>query len=236
MKYSIAAVVGIGLLVASALADEREAPKGGSDLKDVKSKASYGIGVSLGRTWKQQSIDVDPDLIARGIRDALAGKPQLTDQEIQAALQTFQQELVAKKTKADEEKSKAGEEFLVENKAKPGVKTTQTGLQYKVIKEGTGATPKATDTVTVNYKGTLVDGTEFDSSYKRGKPVEFPVNRVIPGWTEALKLMKVGSKWQLFIPANLAYGPNPPPGSGIPANAPLVFEVELLEAKTGGPQ
>src|SRR5207253_1751905 len=136
-----------------------------------------------------------------------------------------------KQEKQAQQNSSAGEKFLAENKSKEGVKTTASGLQYKVLKEGNGAQPKSSDTVTVNYRGTLVDGTEFDSSYKRGQPATFPITGVIKGWTEALQLMKVGSKFQLFVPANLAYGDRSP-GAQIPAGSTLIFEVELLDAKT----
>jgi FKBP-type peptidyl-prolyl cis-trans isomerase len=132
---------------------------------------------------------------------------------------------------AFESPAQAGESFLKENATKEGVKTTASGLQYKALKEGEGKSPKATDTVSVHYKGTLIDGKEFDSSYKRGTPTEFPLNRVIKGWTEGLQLMKEGAKYQFFIPAKLAYGENPPPGSGIPANSVLIFEVELLKVQ-----
>jgi len=227
MKYFMVAAAGVGLLVVSAMADEKVAPKAGSDLKDVRSKASYGIGQQLGKNFKNQSIDLDPDMLARGIKDALAGKSELTDADIQEALQALQKDLMAKQQAQGEENAKSQTAFLQENAKKPGVTTLKSGLQYKVVKEGTGPTPKATDKVRVHYKGTLTNGKQFDSSYDRGEPAEFPVNRVIPGWTEALQLMKVGSKWQLFIPANLAYGASPPPG--IPPNSTLLFDVELLK-------
>ena len=147
-------------------------------------------------------------------------------------MKDFQQQIQAKQMDAArgaaDKNKKEGDAFLAANKAKPGVVTLPSGLQYKVIKEGTGQTPKATDTVTTNYRGTLIDGTEFDSSYKRNEPTSFPVNGVIRGWTEALQKMKVGSKWQLFIPADLAYGPNPQPGSPIGPNSVLIFDIELL--------
>ena len=231
----IAGVVVVGTALAQAPQPGATAPAAapGAALKDTKQKASYGLGLSLGRNFKSQSIDVDVELLIRGMRDGLGGaQPALTDAQIQEALQAFQEEVMAKqaeKAKADGAANKAaGDAFLKANSAKPGVVTLPSGLQYKVLKEGTGATPKATDTVTTHYKGTLLDGTEFDSSYERGEPASFPVGGVIKGWTEALQKMKVGSKWQLFIPAALAYGSSPPPGAPIPPDATLLFEVELL--------
>ncbi|MFO0952879.1 MAG: FKBP-type peptidyl-prolyl cis-trans isomerase [Isosphaeraceae bacterium] len=239
MKFSFVAAtgLGLGLVLASALAVGQDAPKGtapaASGLGDLKSKASYGLGLSLGKNLKAQSVDIDPELLARGLKDGLTGaKPMLTDEQIQAVMQEFQQQLVAKRMEASkvaaEKNLKDGEAFLAANKAKPGVVTLPSGLQYKVVKEGTGKTPKATDTVSTHYTGTLLDGTKFDSSVDRGQPASFPVNGVIKGWTEALQLMKVGAKWQLFIPSGLAYGPNPPPGSPIGPNSVLVFDIELL--------
>src|SRR5207249_3021164 len=163
-------------------------------------------------------------------------KPLLTEDEVRQVMMTFSKEMTEKTAMANKEageKNKAeGEKFLSEKKNKPGVKTTASGLQYKVLKEGSGSPPKETDTVVVNYRGTLVDGTEFDSSYKRGEPATFPVNRVIKGWTEALQLMKPGSKYQIFIPANLAYGERGA-GGDIGPNATLIFEVELMNVKPG---
>lgn len=205
-------------------------------LKSVKDKASYAIGLSIGRSMKQDHADLDPDMIARGMKDALAGaKPLMTDEEIGEALTAFQKDMQTRRTesrKAEAEKAKAeGQAFLAENGKKQGVVTLPSGLQYKVIKNGLGRVkPKATDTVLTHYVGTLLDGTEFDSSLKRGEPAEFQVDEVIPAWTEALQLMKVGDKWQLFVPPNLGYGEK---GAGrlIGPNATLIFEVELLEIK-----
>jgi FKBP-type peptidyl-prolyl cis-trans isomerase FklB len=198
-------------------------------LKNQKEKVSYSIGLNIGRKLgddlKKQSIDIDPNLITKGIQDALVGaKPLLTDQEIQETMLAFQKEMM-------EKYKKQGEAFLAENKKKEGVKTLPDGLQYKVIKAGTGKKPKADDTVTVNYRGALINGTEFDSSYKRGQPVTFPVSGgMIKGWSEALQLMEEGAKWELFIPSNLAYGER---GMGgiIGPNATLIFEVELVSVK-----
>jgi FKBP-type peptidyl-prolyl cis-trans isomerase FklB len=205
------------------------------ELKGDKERLSYGIGMDIGGNLKRQSVEVDPDLLARGIRDSYGGgKTLLTEDEARQAITNFQQALMAKKAEAMRilaEKNKAdGEKFLAENAKKEGVKTLASGLQYKEIAPGTGKSPKSTDTVTTHYKGTLVDGTEFDSSYKRGEPATFPVSGVIPGWTEALQLMKEGAKWQLFVPSGLAYGEQ---GAGqvIGPNATLIFEVELISIK-----
>jgi FKBP-type peptidyl-prolyl cis-trans isomerase FklB len=201
-------------------------------LKDQKEKVSYIIGMDIGAKFKEQSVDIDPDILARGIKDGLSGaRPLLSGPEAREVMHAFEKELRTKQEaarKAAGEKNKIeGEAFLAENKKKEGIKTLPSGLQYKVIRPGTGKKPKATDTVTTHYKGTLIDGTEFDSSYKRGKPATFAVNGVIPGWTEALQLMEEGAKWQLFIPPNLAYGER---GAGqvIGPQATLIFEVELI--------
>jgi len=201
-------------------------------LKSQKDKISYVIGVDIGRNLQKGSIDFDPDILAKGIKDALSGgKPLLTEQEIRETTAVFQKELMAKQEevakKLGEKNKKEGEAFLAENKKKEGVKTLPSGLQYKVIKEGTGKKPKIPDTVTTHYRGTLIDGIEFDSSYRRGKPANFPVNGVIPGWTEALQLMGEGAKWQLFIPPNLAYGERGA-GRDIGPDATLIFEIELI--------
>jgi FKBP-type peptidyl-prolyl cis-trans isomerase FklB len=204
-------------------------------LADGKEKLSYSIGVDVGRNLKQQGIDVDPDLLARGLKDILSGrKTLLTDDEVREVLMDFQKDLMVKQQdhvrQISEKFRKEGEAFLDENGKKDGVVTLPSGLQYQVIEKGKGPSPKATHTVEVHYRGTLTDGTEFDSSYKRGTPATFPVNGVIAGWTEALQIMKVGSKWRLFIPAKLAYGERGA-GRDIPPNAALVFEVELLGIK-----
>ena len=199
-------------------------------LKDQKDKVSYAIGMNIGLNLSRQKVDINPDVLAAGIKDALAGKPQLTQDQVKDIMTQFEKDM-EQKQKASGEKNKAdGAKFLEENKKKPGVKATASGLQYKVEKEGTGPQPKATDMVTVNYRGTLIDGTEFDSSYKRGQPATFPLNGVIKGWTEGLQLMKPGSKYQFFVPSNLAYGERSV-GPDIAANATLIFEVELLELK-----
>lgn len=198
-----------------------------SPLKTEKDKVSYSIGMVFGKSLKQQGIDFDSALLLKGIQDATAGaKALMTDEEIKTLLTEYKMKLA---TELSEKNKKDGEAFLAENKKKEGVITLPSGLQYKVLKEGTGPKPLATDTVKTHYKGTFIDGTEFDSSYGRGEPAEFPVNGVIPGWTEALQLMSVGSKWQVVIPANLAYGEKGAGNGVIPANSTLVFEVELME-------
>lgn len=199
-------------------------------LKDQKDKVSYSIGMQIGFNLGRQKVDINPDILAAGIKDALANKPQLTPDQVKDVMAQFEKDMEQKQKELGEKNKTEGAKFLEENKKKPDVKTTASGLQYKLIKDGTGAQPKATDMVTVNYRGTLIDGTEFDSSYKRGQPATFPVNGVIKGWTEALQLMKAGSKYQLFIPANLAYGERAM-GPDIGPNSTLIFEVELQEVK-----
>jgi FKBP-type peptidyl-prolyl cis-trans isomerase FklB len=210
-----------------------------TQLKDQKDKASYSIGYDIGETFKKQNVDLNPDTLFGGLKDALAGKEALlTKEDREKTLQTFQKEMMEKQIAASKEaatkNAAEGEKFLAENKKKDGVKTTASGLQYKVLKEGSGPSPKETDTVVTNYRGTLIDGTEFDSSYKRNEPASFQVNRVIKGWIEALQLMKPGAKYQLVIPSSLAYGER---GAGqlIGPNATLVFEVELLSIKPPEP-
>ena len=203
-------------------------------LKTKQDSASYALGVDIGRNMKRQDVELDLNVLLAGMKDAMAaGKLQLTDEQMQAVLQSFQMEMMqkiqAKRAKEAEENTAQGKKFLADNAKKEGVKTTASGLQYKVITaNASGKSPSDTSTVRVHYKGTLINGTEFDSSYKRGTPTEFPVNGVIKGWTEALKLMKTGEKYQLTIPAELAYGAQGAPPS-IPGNATLIFEVELLE-------
>lgn len=218
-------IIAAVFLCSSAFAQEK------IQLKDQKDKVSYSIGLDIGFTFKKQNMDLNPDLLVAGVKDAMNSKPQLTPEQIKEVMTVFQKEMTAKQEKTNKEagaKNAAdGQKFLADNKTKEGVKTTASGLQYKVIKEGSGASPKTTDTVTVNYRGTLVDGTEFDSSYKRGEPITFPVTGVIAGWTEALQLMKVGSKYQLFIPPNLGYGERGA-GQTIGPNSTLIFEVELI--------
>jgi len=206
-------------------------------LKDHRDRISYIIGMDMGMDLKRQLIhikDINPDAILRGLKDAFSGeKPLLTKEEIRETITSFQKEIKGRQEetmkRTGEKNKKEGETFLAENKNKEDVITLHSGLQYRVIKQGTGKKPKLTDTVTTHYRGTLVDGTEFDSSYKRGQPISFPVNGVIPGWTEALQLMEEGAKWQLFIPPQLAYGER---GAGpIGPNSTLIFEVELISVQ-----
>lgn len=201
------------------------------DLKDPRARLSYALGADIGSNLKRQEIDVDPKLLAAGIADAVAGKSALSTNQIREVMMEFRNQMMAKMQAKQEEESKkalaAGEAFLATNAKKDGVKTTASGLQYKVVKAGSGKSPTASDTVKVHYHGTLPDGTVFDSSVDRGEPVTFPVNGVIPGWTEALQLMKVGDKWQLVIPSKLAYGEQEA-GDKIAPNSVLVFDVELL--------
>lgn len=230
MKRRLAmAICGVVALTGASFA--ADAP----ELKTDKEKISYSIGMDIGGNLKRGSVEVDPDLLARGLKDSYGGgKTILTEDQARQTLADFQQTLMAKQAetmKTLSEKNKAdGEKFLAENAKKEGVKVLPSGLQYKEITPGAGKSPKAADTVTTHYKGTLIDGTEFDSSYKRGQPATFPVSGVIPGWTEALQLMKEGAKWQLFVPPALAYGEK---GAGqvIGPNATLIFEVELLTVK-----
>ena len=205
-----------------------------NQLSDEKSRVSYAIGMMLGHNWQQQGLEVDPEIAARAIKDVQAGGATLlTQTEMQETLAAFQKEFKVKQQKMQAElavtNKAAGEAFLAMSKNNLGVNALPDGLQYIVITNGTGAMPAASDVVTVNYRGTLIDGTEFDSSYKRGQPAQFPVGGVIHGWTEALLKMNVGSKWKLFIPSELAYGENGQ--RGIPPNSVLIFEVELLAAQ-----
>lgn len=200
-------------------------------LKDLKDKVSYAVGLNVGSNFRKQGQDLNPDAVLAGLKDAMSGKqPALTEKEMKETMEAWSKQMEDKQKVAGEKNVAEGKKFLEENKKKDGVKTTASGLQYKVIKEGTGAQPKESDTVTVNYRGTLINGTEFDSSYKRGQPATFPVNGVIKGWTEALQIMKGGSKYQLFVPADLAYGPRAM-GPDIAPSSTLIFEVELLEVK-----
>ncbi len=201
-------------------------------LRTPKDKASYAIGMNVGKSLHKDSVDVDPAILLRGLKDALAGgKTLLTDDEAKTAMVAIQADLrkkqEAKMAVVGDANKKEGDTFLAENKTKEGVVALPSGLQYKILKEGTGPKPSATDSVVCNYKGTLIDNTEFDSSYKRGQPATFPVGQVIKGWTEVLQLMPVGSKWQVWVPSELGYGPRGP-GGAIGPNATLIFEIELL--------
>lgn len=229
MKTITAVFICLVLMESQSIA-QREKP-----LMTQKEKVSYSIGLDIGKNFKQQSVDIDPELVANGIKDALSGaKPMMTEKEIEETMMGFQKALMAKqseKAKVIGEKNKIeGEKFLAENKKKEGVVTLPSGLQYKILKEGTGPKPQSTDTVECHYRGTLINGKEFDSSYKRGQRATFPLYQVIKGWTEALQLMPVGSKWQLFIPSNLCYGEQQR-SEDISPNSTLIFEVELVSIK-----
>jgi FKBP-type peptidyl-prolyl cis-trans isomerase FklB len=206
--------------------------------KDKKEKTSYAVGVDMGvglsRQMKELSVEIDADMVAQGLKDGYVGKPKLSEEELRTVLTELTKEMQTKqsekmKTVGDKNKLE-GEAFLSQNAKASGIHKLPSGLQYKVIKEGAGKTPKSTDTVIVNYKGTLIDGTEFDSSFKRNQPLEIKVNGVIPGWTEILQKMKEGSRYTVYIPSNLAYGER---GAGaiIGPNAVLIFDVELLTVK-----
>jgi len=227
MKNSLRILMTSTLAATAALAQDK------LDLTAEKARASYAIGADIASCMKRQSLDLDTKALAAGLVDGMTGKLQLKDAELEKAMNDFKTALMAKRqasqAQAATENTKKGAEYLAANAKKDGVKTTASGLQYKVIKAGPdgGKSPKATDEVKVHYHGTLIDGTVFDSSVERGEPISFPVTGVIPGWVEALQLMKVGDKWQIYIPSKLAYGER---GSGpkIGPNAALIFDVELL--------
>jgi FKBP-type peptidyl-prolyl cis-trans isomerase FklB len=234
----LALLIGIPVVLGQDDAAKKKATDSSDQIpppRTTKERASYAIGMNIGKSLKKERIDVDLKLVAQGLKDALAGaKPLCSEAEMQEAMSAVQKEAQASQGARNKElavmNTKEGEAFLAENKTKDGVTTTKSGLQYKVIKSGTGKMPKASDTVVTHYRGTLIDGTVFDSSYDRGVPATFPVGRVIKGWTEALQLMPVGSKWKLFIPSNLAYGEEGfPPDIG--PNAMLIFDIELLSIK-----
>jgi FKBP-type peptidyl-prolyl cis-trans isomerase FklB len=226
-----ALIVAISLSAAAPLLAD-----GTNVLTDDKSRFSYAIGMMFADRWKQQGVDVDPDWVLRGLKDGQSGAPMLmSQQEMQNVITTLQQQIASRQQQMREQlivrNKTEGEEFLAKNKTQPGVVTLPDGLQYKVIAEGDGEVPGDNNTVLVNFRGTLIDGTEFDSSARLGKPLELTVGNVtLRGWNEALKLMKTGSKWQLFIPAELAYAENGVPPR-IPPNATLIMEVELLSIK-----
>lgn len=226
MKYILFVILLFSLIACQSSTQDKV------ELKNQKDSVSYSIGLNIGNNFKSQMIDVNPDIVASAIKDILdSNKTLLTDEEAQKVWMAYQQQLMAKneeKMKTLGEKNKIeSEAFLDANSKKEDVITLPSGLQYKVIQMGTGKKPKETDKVKVHYQGTLVNGTEFDNSYKRGEPASFNVNGVIKGWVEALQLMPVGSKWQLFIPPALAYGERGA-GSTIPPSSALIFEVELL--------
>jgi FKBP-type peptidyl-prolyl cis-trans isomerase FklB len=250
MKFSMSVLVASGLLAFTAGAQESKqeskqeakqeskkttapaaAPAGG-ELKDFKAKSSYAIGLNFGKQLRMGEVDADLESLVRGIHDGFGGgKVRMTDAEINETMLEFQKVMQAKAGEKFEKIKKESRDFIAANAKKPGVKSTKSGLQYRIIKEGAGRSPKATDLVTVHYRGTLIDDREFDSSYKRGEPAQFNVNRVIPGWTEGLQLMKEGSKWMFFIPTELAYNDRPREGGIIRPGDALIFEVELIKAE-----
>lgn len=222
----------VTVLAAACLLSIPALAAGQGTLKNQKEKLSYTFGYQVGRQvahdFKEQGIDVDPTAFTRAVKDVLTGSPTLmTEQEMMATIQSAKQEMQAKEQALAEKNKKAGDAFLKANAKKKGVKVLPSGLQYRVIKDGTGKMPKATDTVEANYKGTLIDGKEFDSSFKRGQAARFPVNGVIKGWQEALMLMKEGAKWEIFVPPDLGYGPQT--RGPIPPNSVLIFEIDLLK-------
>jgi FKBP-type peptidyl-prolyl cis-trans isomerase len=228
MKPALILALGVGLLAIQASAQEQ------ATLTTQKDKVSYGIGVQVAASLKGQGIDVDPNLLVKGLRDALSGQKLLmSNEELSATMAAFQQEMVQKqaqaRAQAAEENKKTGDAFMAGNAKKDGVVTLPSGLQYKIMQAGQGKKPTEADTVACNYRGTLIDGTEFDKS-EAGNPASFEVKSVIPGFKEALQLMMVGSKWQFFIPPDLAYGERGA-GNVIGPNTTLVFEVELVSIK-----
>ena len=192
-------------------------------------KFSYGVGMQIGQSIARQNVKVDQDALILAIKDALGGKePRVPLEELQRVMEAEEKKIQEQQTASSDKNLEIGKAFMEENKKLDGVKTTESGLQYRVIKAGSGANPKTTDTVTVHYRGTLIDGNEFDSSYKREQPATFPLNGVIKGWQEALPMMKEGGKWELFVPSELAYGPKGA-GGAIGPNETLIFEIELMK-------
>jgi FKBP-type peptidyl-prolyl cis-trans isomerase FklB len=235
-KKLLSIVCVTGLLLALAVgctAEDAKSPAAEEVKLDTqKKRISYTIGLNIGQDFARQEMEIDTDVLVLGVIDALGEKePRMTQEEMAAEVQTYQQEMRAKQEarlkEVTDKNVEEGKAFLVENAKKDGVVVLESGLQYKVIEPGQGAKPTADSMVKVHYKGTLVDGAEFDSSYRRGQPASFPVGGVIPGWTEALLLMQEGAKWQLFIPSELAYGERGA-GQDIGPNAVLIFDVELI--------
>ncbi len=238
MNRVITAVLALFIVGCNSVAEEKV------KLDTQTDKVSYSIGLDIGKSFKTQGIDINSAALTKGIKDGLSGAvAMMTDEEIQACMETFQNEMMAKMggggdagtpqpdgVAVGEANKIEGEKFLAENKGKEGVITLPSGMQYKVITNGTGKSPKSSDTVVTHYRGRLINGKVFDASYDRGEPISFPVNGVIAGWTEALQLMKEGSKWELYIPSNLAYGARGA-GPDIGPNATLIFEVELITVK-----
>ncbi|MCF6280918.1 MAG: FKBP-type peptidyl-prolyl cis-trans isomerase [Candidatus Polarisedimenticolaceae bacterium] len=222
-KYLLPALA-LGLCASPLIADELK-------LETESQKMSYIIGYQAGTQLKQQGFPIDMETLSKAIQEGLSGaQPRLDSQQAETIMKGFQEKQMATQKAANGKNEAAGKAFLAENKKQEGVTELENGLQYKILTAGTGKKPAATDTVSVNYRGTLIDGTEFDSSYKRGSPAEFPVNRVIPGWTQILQMMGEGAKWQVYIPSELAYGANGA-GPNIGPNSTLVFDIELLKVK-----
>ncbi|MBN1848090.1 MAG: FKBP-type peptidyl-prolyl cis-trans isomerase [Deltaproteobacteria bacterium] len=235
MKNFILLLIGVLAITACGKSDSttrKEITR--EDLLSQTDKASYGMGFDMGKRFHEIGLEINTDVYFKGLRDGLAesSSPLMTEEEIQTTMVALQQDFIKKQQEKREklalDNKAKGDAFLAENKNKEGVVSLESGLQYKVIQEGTGATPQLKDRVKCNYRGTTIDGVEFDSSFKRNAPAVFGVNRVIQGWTEALQLMKAGSKWELYIPAELAYGEQGS-GNNIGPNETLIFEVELLE-------
>lgn len=225
----------LAALLVTACTNDVTGQKGRSaPLKNNLDSVSYGIGTDIGHNMKRSGLDsLNVDALAMGIRDGLDSAERITEDKVRTLVQAYmveaQQKVIAREQAEAEENLVKGEAWLTENGKKDGVITTASGLQYQVLQMGNGPKPTEQDVVKVHYRGNLIDGTEFDSSYKRGEPAEFPLMGVIPGWTEALQLMPVGSRWKLFLPSGLAYGNSRGPGGQLPANSTLLFEVELLE-------
>lgn len=235
LTIAVALCSALAIMVATGCNSGSNAPK--ADLSTNIDSVSYGIGYLNGQNMLQQGMDdIEAETFMTGMKQALQDQDaQIPEGEIRRILQQYQMQAQQKAQQKQQEEAQVnletGEDFLAKNKNKEGVQVTESGLQYKVLEEGTGASPEPTDTVTVNYEGTLIDGTVFDSSYERGEPVSFPLNRVIKGWTEGLQLMKEGATYRFFIPGDLAYGMNPRPGGEIGPNETLIFKVELIEVK-----
>ena len=226
MKRIVYCLACVGLLIGSVNAEEKK------EFKNPEEATSYSIGFQMGAEFAKHGVVVDPETIAEGVRDALSGAaPRLSEADMKARLSDLEAQVKQAKQKEMEKQAAKtlgeGEAFLAENGKKKGIVTLPSGLQYQVLQKGEGQSPKATDRVTVHYRGTFIDGKEFDSSYRQGKPITFVLDRVIKGWTEGLQLMKPGAKWKLFIPARLAYGEQGL-GSRIPPNTALIFEMELI--------
>lgn len=230
----VASVMMIAMIITGCNSGSLE---GDADFESNIDSVSYAFGFLNGQQLSQQGMDdLDPELFAKGMQQAMTeDSSQINEDSLQSLLQSYQMKAQAKaqrqRAAEAQDNQETGKKFLAENKTNEGVQTTESGLQYKVLEEGSGASPTAEDTVTVNYEGTLLDGEVFDSSYERGQPADIPLNRVIPGWTEGIQLMKEGATYKFWIPGELAYGPNPRPGGPIGPNETLIFEVELIEVK-----